>query len=139
MIALDTNVLVRVIAEEENADTTTRRQREIALALLDSGEPLYVPMTVVLELEWVLRGRYELPRDDVAAILADLVEIENLTVDRAAAVSQAVEWYRRGLDFADALHLAQSALCTRLATFDRDFAKRSTRLGLQPPAGVPKS
>lgn len=63
--------------------------------------------------------------------------VETLTVDRAAAVSQAIAWYRRGMDFSDALHLAQSGLCSGLATFDTRFAKTARRLGLEPHVSAP--
>ncbi|MEO5343706.1 MAG: type II toxin-antitoxin system VapC family toxin [Gammaproteobacteria bacterium SHHR-1] len=133
MIALDTNILARAIVDEEDADDATQAQQQRAQALLSSGQALFIPVTVVEELEWVLRGVYEMPCDEVAAVFDDLLAVENLVVDRAAAVEQAVAWYRSGLDFSDALHLAQSGLCAGLATFDAHFAKGAQRLGLQPP------
>ena len=137
MIALDTNILVRAIATEVGADSASKSQQVRAQHLLSSGQDMYVSITVIVELEWVLRGAYEMPRSDIAAVLDDMLCVENITVDRAAAVSQAVEWYRQGLDFSDALHLAQAGLCSGLATFDIRFAKVSRRLGLQPPVTIP--
>lgn len=133
MIALDTNILARAIVEEENADAATQAQQQRAQALLASGQALFIAITVIEELEWVLRGAYEMPRDEVAAVFDDMLAVENLVLDRAAAVEQAVAWYRRGLDFSDALHLAQSGLCAGLTTFDARFVKAAQRLGLQPP------
>ena len=132
MIALDTNILARAIVEEENADAATQAQQQRARALLSSGQAFFIPMTVVQELECVLRGAYEMPRNEVAAVLNDMLAVENLEVERAAAVSEALAWYRSGLDFSDALHLAQSGLCTGLATLDTRFAKGAQRLNLQP-------
>lgn len=137
MIAIDTNILARAIAEETDADAATLRQQHQARALLSSGQALFVPVTVVLELEWVLRGAYGMAAADIAAILEDLLAVEGLTVDRAAAVSQALQAYRAGLDLADALHLAQSDLCKGLASFDARFAKAAKRHGLQPPVQMP--
>jgi predicted nucleic-acid-binding protein len=137
VIALDTNILVRAIAAEADASSATKAQQLRAQKLLASGQDMYVPITVIEELEWVLRGAYDMPRKDIAAVLDDLLAIENFTVDRAAAVGQAVEWYRQGLDFSDALHLAQAGLCGGLATFDTRFAKASRRLGLRPPVTIP--
>ena len=137
MIALDTNVLARAIAVETNADAATKAQRKRAQALLSSGQQLFVPVTVIEELEWVLRGAYGMPPEDIAAVFEDMLAVENLTVDRAAAVSQALVWYRHGLDFSDALHLAQSGLCSGLATFDARFAKTARRLGLEPAVSAP--
>ena len=136
MISLDTNILARAIVDEVNADAATQAQQQRAQALLDSGQALFIPVTVLEELEWVLRGVYEMPHEEVAAVFDDMLAVENLVLDRAAAVKQAVEWYRRGLDFSDALHLAQSGLCAGLATFDARFAKWAQRLDLQPPVKV---
>lgn len=137
MIALDTNVLARAIAAEANADAATRRQQERARALLASRQELFVPITVMQELEWVLRYSYQMPCDDIAALFEDMLAVENITVDRTAAVAQAIAGYRRGLDFSDALHLAQSGLCTSLASFDSRFTKTSGRLGLKPSVSAP--
>lgn len=135
MIALDTNVLARAIAAE--ADAATAAQQRRARALLARGESLFVPVTVVEELEWVLRGAYDMPANEIASVLDDLLAVEHITVDRAAAVAQAVTWYRKGLDFSDALHLAQSLACEGLATFDARFAKAETRLLLRPAVAAP--
>ena len=136
MIALDTNILARAIVTEVEADEATLAQQQRAQSLLLSGQDLFIPVTVIEELEWVLRGAYELPRIEIADLLDDMLAVENMVVDRAAAVQQAVIWYRGGLDFSDALHLAQAGLCSGLATFDTRFAKVARRLGLQPPVTV---
>lgn len=136
MIALDTNILARAIVEEDNADAATQAQQQRAQALLASGQVLFIPVTVIEELEWVLRGVYEMPRDEVAAVFDDMLAVENLVLDRAAAIEQAVAWYQCGIDFSDALHLAQSGLCAGLATFDARFAKAAQRLGLKPSVTV---
>lgn len=137
MIALDTSVLARAIAAESDADAAARAQRKRAQALLSSGQQFFVPVTVIEELERVLRGAYDMPPDDIATVFEDMLAVENLTLDRAAAVSQALVWYRQGLDFSDALHLAQSGLCSDLATFDTRFAKTASRLGLAPQVSAP--
>ena len=137
MIALDTNVLARAIATEIDADAATKTQRKRAQALLSSGRQLFVPVTVIEELEWVLRGAYGMSPADIAALFEDMLAVENLTVDRAAALGQALVWYRQGLDFSDALHLAQSGLCSGLATFDARFARTARRLGLEPKVSAP--
>lgn len=94
-------------------------------------------MTVVQELEWVLRGVYELPRDQVLSVIEDLLQIEHLVVDRAAAIAEAVAGYRQGLDFSDALHLAQSRRCDAVASFDARFRKLAEKLQMQPPVHIP--
>jgi predicted nucleic-acid-binding protein len=133
MIALDTNILARAIIEEADADAATLGQQQAARALLSSGQALFLPVTVIEELEWVLRGVYDLPATDVLTLLEDLLAIDDLVIDRAVAVAQAVEGYRHGMDFSDALHLAQAGHCGHLATFDARFRKLAKRLKLQPP------
>ncbi len=137
MIALDTNILARAIVEEADADAETRKQQEQARTLIASGQTLFVPITVIEELEWVLRGVYGLAAEDVAALFEDLLAIDTITVDRAAAVRQAVDWHRVGLDFSDALHLAQAGLCSQLLTFDVRYAKLGRRFGLLPTVLAP--
>lgn len=132
MIALDTNILARAIVDEQNPDRSTQLQQKKARDLLASGQTFFVPITVLQELEWVLRGVYAMQRDEVAAVLEDMCAVETLVLDRAAAVEQALESYRYGLDFSDALHFAQSGLCGEFVTFDRRFSKAAQRLGLQP-------
>ncbi|MFA7243576.1 MAG: hypothetical protein WC091_26005 [Sulfuricellaceae bacterium] len=70
MIGLDTNVLARYYIEDEN-DEESARQHQAARRLIESGQPLMVCMTVVLELEWVMRGwnsptRYTTPATEAA-------------------------------------------------------------------------
>ncbi|KAA6187766.1 type II toxin-antitoxin system VapC family toxin [Thiohalocapsa marina] len=137
MIALDTNILARAIVHEAEADAVTQQQQTAAQALLTSGQTLFLPVTVVQELDWVLRGVYELPRDQVLSVIEDLLHIEHLVVDRAAAIAEAVEGYRQGLDFSDALHLAQSRHCDAMASFDARFRKRVVKLHMQPPVHIP--
>ena len=137
MIALDTNVLARAIAAELDADSATRAQQHDARALLTSGVDLFAPVTVVQELEWVLRSVYAMLPADIADLFDDLLAVENITVDRAVAVAQANDGYRRGLDFSDALHLALANVCESLATFDTGFVKKSRRLGLRPAVTAP--
>jgi predicted nucleic-acid-binding protein len=132
MVALDTNILACAIAAEIDADAATKAHRKRAQALLSSGEQLFVPVTVIEELEWLLHGAYGMPPENIAALSADMPAVETLTIDRAAAVSQAIAWYRRGLKISDAMHLARSGLCCGLATFATRFAKTARRLGLQP-------
>lgn len=130
MRALDTNVLARFFVDDAD-DAQAARQRPAAIAAL--SERSFVSLTVVLELEWVLRGFYELPTKDVARVLRALASIEHVTLEDRDAVLAAVEALDQGLDFADALHLARSARASRFATFDRRLAKRAKGLALGPP------
>jgi predicted nucleic-acid-binding protein len=129
MRALDTNVLVRFFVDDAD-DAQAAQQRPAAVAAL-SERPL-VSATVLLELEWVLRGFYELPTRDVSRVLRALTSIEHITLEDRDAVLVAVDAFDKGLDFADALRLARSARASGFATFDRKLAKRAQALGLTP-------
>lgn len=64
--------------------------------------------------------------------------LPNVIIEQADVVEAAVRHYRRGIDFADALHLAASHACSELLTFDdRGYARRAAKLGLKPPVRIP--
>lgn len=130
MRALDTNVLARFFVDDAD-DPQAAKQRPAAVAAL--SERSFVSVTVLLELEWVMRGFYELPRRDISRVLRALAGIEHIALEDRNAVLAAVEAFDRGLDFADALHLARGSRASGLATFDRRLAKRAKALGLAPP------
>jgi predicted nucleic-acid-binding protein len=88
---------------------------------------------VLLELEWVMRGFYELPNGDISRVLRALASIQHITLEDRDAVLVAVDAFDKGLDFADALHLARSARASGFATFDQRLAKRAKGIALTPP------
>ena len=112
-------------------DTQAAKQRPAAAAAL--SERSFVSVTVLLELEWVLRGFYELPTRDISRVLRALASIEHITLEDRDAVLVALDAFDKGLDFADALHLARSSRASGFATFDRRLAKRAKGLALAPP------
>lgn len=129
MRALDTNVLARFFVDDAD-DEQAVLQRPAAMAALT--ERSFVSMTVLLELEWVLRGFYELPARDVSRVLRALASIEHITFEDRPAVLVALDAFDKGLDFADALHVARSARASGFATFDKKLAKRAKALALMP-------
>jgi len=138
MIGLDTNVLARYFVEEAEADATTRRQREAARDLIESGQDLFLPKTVALELEWVLRGYYGFPVEQMLQVLDQLLHHACLEMEDRLALEQAVAGLRSGLDFADALHHASCRDCDAIASFDDGgFARRIRQLNLPPRVVVP--
>ena len=139
MIGLDTNVLARYYLAGHDTDAATARQQHAARRLLEGGQPLYVAKTVLLELEWVMRGAYALDRKQFAAVLDHLLASPQVTVEDRLSVEAALVGHRNGLDFADALHHATYRSCASMASFDdRKFARRATKLGLVPSVSVPR-
>lgn len=131
MIALDTNVLVRLVTGDDAAQAKRVAER------LDTGDAFFVPLTVALELEWVLRGAYGLKPDRVATTIEALLSIRNLRFADEPAITRALALYRRGLDFADALHLQGAHGCEGLLSFDSTLRKRAQRAKLHPPVMAP--
>jgi predicted nucleic-acid-binding protein len=114
--ALDTNVLVRVIARDDEAQ---RRRAEEVIA----AGPCFVPDTVLLELAWVLESSYGATRAQVAAALEALLDVPTLFFASDLRVRRALAGIAAGLDVADAFHRAAAEDADRLVTFDRRFAR----------------
>lgn len=137
MIAVDTNILARFYCEDPD-DPEARRQRPRARRVMIESSAVFVPLTVVLEFEWVMRGFYAVKTDTFCQTIDHLLGMAHVTVERWEAVKDAVELHRRGLDFADALHWVCSAACGQFVTFDdRGFVRRAQALKLVPEVVVP--
>lgn len=130
MRSLDTNVLARFFVDDPD-DAQAVKQRPAAIAAL--AERSFVSVTVLLELEWVMRGFYELPNVDISRVLRALTSIGHISLEDRDAVLVALDAFDQGLDFADALHLARSERASGFATFDQRLAKRAKGLALTPP------
>ena len=80
-----------------------------------------------------MRGFYELPTKDISRVLRALASIEHVTLEDRDAVLEAIDTFDKGLDFADAMHLARSSRASGFATFDQRLARRAKGLALAPP------
>jgi predicted nucleic-acid-binding protein len=129
MIALDTNIIVRVVTADDP------KQLKASTNLM-SRERLWLCKTVLLETEWVLRFSYNLSRDAIFEAFRRILGLRNLEVEDRAAVLLALTLYGEGMDFADALHLASSRSADRFATFDRTLSKTAARLETNPPVSL---
>ncbi|WP_373510252.1 type II toxin-antitoxin system VapC family toxin [Thiocapsa sp.] len=139
MIALDTNILSRFYVDDPG-DPEAAKQRPIAYEIFTRSPSLFVPLTVVLELEWVLRAFYRFDAAQVIQVLTHLLGLPNVNVEEVDRIAAALELLEQGLDFADALHLAGSRHCEALYTFDdRRFARRAQCLGVGTQIVVPGS
>jgi len=132
VIAVDTNVLARFYCDDPD-DPESKRQRPLARRVIVESPSVFVPLTVILEFEWVMRGFYEAEPESFCLVVEHLLGMPHVTVERWEAVKDAVALRRRGFDFADALHWACSSACERFVTFDnRKLARRARRVGLVP-------
>lgn len=121
MIGLDTNVLVRYLAQDD--DTQTSRATELVEGL-DEQDRGFVCLVVLVELHWVLRTTFGVSPDEAAFIVEGLLAASWLVVQESDLVRRAVGRARTGVDFADAViaELGTAAGCTTTVTFDRRAA-----------------
>lgn len=137
MIAIDTNILARFYVDDPN-DPEAAKQRPIARRIMSESPKLFVPLTVVLELEWVLRAFYGFGSGDFSRVIRHLLGLANISVENWPVVADALALHAEGLDFADALHLLSSSHCDIFYSFDdRRFARRALKMGLKPVVMVP--
>lgn len=130
MRAVDTNVLVRLFVLDDAAQLAAARQAT-------SSDLIFVPKSVIVELEWVLRRSYGQSRPTIVSVLEALLAAVNFRLEDDAAVTKAIEWFGRGMDLADALHLASSAHTQAFMTFDVAMRRRASTLGATPPVVAP--
>ena len=125
MIAVDTNVLVRLLVQDDV------EQSERAYGLFER-EDVFLPETVLIETAWVLQFSYRFDRDSVDHAFRSVLGLPNVAVSDAAKLELALEWHAAGLDFADALHLAACQHTETFFTFDRSFIRKAGGLGRCP-------
>ncbi len=124
MPALDTNVLVRYVVKDDSGQLAAAKR--LIARCVGEGLSLFVPVTVTLELEWVLRAGFGYVKDDVLQVLSNLFSAAELTFESERALEVALQLYREGTaDFADCLHIALSAEAGEqpLWTFDKSAAR----------------
>ena len=124
MAALDTNVLVRLLMQDEPAQL--RSAQRLVSNSLSAGELLFVPVSVALELEWVLRSRFKLDKPAVLRMFSQLLSTVELHFEHVAVVEWALKLYKdAAADFSDCMHaaLASRAGEQPLWTFDKAAAK----------------
>jgi predicted nucleic-acid-binding protein len=130
MISLDTNVVVRVLVNDDHAQASRAMKRL-------RSDNAWVSRTVLLETEWVLRHAYRLDAAKIRKAFETLLGVASIDVEDRTEVLRALEWHAQGMDFADALHLAASGAARIFVTFDRELTKAAKRAGARPPVAAP--
>ena len=125
MIALDTNLLARLLLQDDKA------QHARVKALLAGPQLFTAPVTVFLELVWVLEANDCAPVD-IQRGLSLLLGLPNFKPVQADVVRVALAHYAKGMDFADALHITLSGADEALMTFDKAFVRRAAKLAVSP-------
>lgn len=120
MAALDTNILVRFLVEDDTAQLAAAKK--LIAKCLRAGETLYIPVTVSFELEWVLRSNFGFGKVAVVQTLSNLLSSAELSFESEGALEVALALYSQGsADYSDCLHvaLASEAGEPPLWTFDK--------------------
>nr|VFK59786.1 MAG: Predicted nucleic-acid-binding protein, contains PIN domain [Candidatus Kentron sp. TUN]VFK63199.1 MAG: Predicted nucleic-acid-binding protein, contains PIN domain [Candidatus Kentron sp. TUN]VFK68459.1 MAG: Predicted nucleic-acid-binding protein, contains PIN domain [Candidatus Kentron sp. TUN] len=122
MIAVDTNIVVRLLTGDD------RQQFDKALHLFEEHD-IFIPDSVILEMEWVLRYAYAFTPDAICSAYNKLFGLPNVHTTNPTLIAQAIQWHEQGLDFADALHLSLCQKYDVFFTFDKDFVHKANGLG----------
>lgn len=126
MIGLDTNILVRFLVRDDEA-----QHAAVVDALrrgAEAGETFFVGDVVLAEVCWVLSSRYRCTRDELAAVVRKLTEAEELVFESTERVVRALRAHQHGKGgFADYLigSHAHDAGCTTVLTFDEALVAES--------------
>jgi predicted nucleic-acid-binding protein len=121
MIGIDTNIVVRLLTNDD------QKQVQYAVGLIEKNA-IFIAKSVLLETEWVLRYTYQLDTETILHAFKKLLGLTQITVEDPQTITQTLQWYEAGFDFADALHLASSTRAENFATLDKKFIKAAKKL-----------
>lgn len=123
MLAVDTNVLVRILIDDANTPSQCAAARKLAL---EAGT-IYISQVVQIETVWVLERSYGLSKSTLIDALVTLAQNAAFVLQREEVFRAALDEYRDGqADFSDFVVLAESQMVgADLATFDRKLGKHA--------------
>ncbi len=121
MISVDTNVIVRLLTGDDKS------QFKKAKALFEK-ENIIITTSVILECEWVLRFAYSFNQAEITNAFQSLFGLSNVQLQDPVVIADAIEWHQNGMDFADAIHLAQSKGSEAFVTFDKNSIKSAFKI-----------
>ena len=120
MIAVDTNILVRLLLNDDLVQVQQSKQ-------LFSQNDIYISDSVLLESAWVLKHSGKYTHLQIAEGLRRIGGFPTVSVENPKRLALAWEWVQDGLEFADAFHLADAQALNKFVTFDQKFVKRAKR------------
>ena len=126
MLGIDTNVLVRFLVRDD--ESQFEKARKLIKREVTAGRRVFVSQLVLLEIEWVLRSRYDLSKVEIIAAISGLLDATDVQFEDEPAIETTLfVWKESTVDFADCLIGAQNKRlgCRATATFDLRAAKLS--------------
>ncbi len=114
MTGVDTNIVIRLLTRDDE----TQYQKSVAIF---KGGEVFIPETVWLETEWVLRYAYGFGPAKIIGAFRGILGLPGVTTRDVSRLLLALDWHEAGLDFADAFHLAGSQDAADFMTFDHAF------------------
>src|ERR1017187_4020534 len=129
MIAVDTNVVVRLLTEDDPTQTAA------AKSLFAAGS-IWIAKTVLLETAWMLRSFYGFDESAIRDAFTRLLGLQNVHTDDKASMAAALAWSARGMELRDAMHLPSRPPGAAFVSFDRSFVRRANRAGATGVSGV---
>ena len=124
MLGVDTNILVRFLVRDDEAQF--EKARRLIKREVTAGRRVFVSQLVLLETAWVLRSRYDLPKDQIVTTISSLLDASDVRFEDEPAIEEALfTWKDAPADFADCLIGAKNRRlgCRATATFDMKAAK----------------
>lgn len=124
MLGVDTNVLVRFLVRDDEAQF--EKARKLIKREVVAGRRVFVSQLVLLETEWVLRSRYSLPKNLIIETISRLLDATDVQFEDEPAIEEAIfNWRDATADFADCLIGAKNRRlgCRATATFDVKASK----------------
>ena len=122
MIAVDTNVLVRLLTGDDP------KQYATAKSLFSSGH-VWIAKTVLLETDWVLRSLYGFDEASIRDAFVGLLGLDNVYMEDQDSVGAALALTGQMIEFADALHLSSRPAGAKFYSFDRSLVRDATKAG----------
>jgi predicted nucleic-acid-binding protein len=132
MIAVDTNVLVRLL-------TNDNPKQAAAARLLFEAETIWIAKTVLLETAWVLHSLYGFEENEICDAFTRLLGLRNVLAEDEQSVAAALVLASQGIQFADALHLSSRPPGSAFISLDRSFVRRANLAGAAEVSGLPPS
>jgi len=123
MIAIDTNVLVRLVTRDDEAQAL--RAKAIFDTHIDEDSALFVSSVVLVELCWTLERSYRLTRQEIVAVIRALLSNRTVRLESPDTIRTALAYFEAGdVGFPDCLIVAKAGQedCSRILTFDRRMA-----------------